>query len=77
MPLPPLLPVPEIHEQLQAVFPEGTANRNFVTREIVAKTIFVMLHIGAIEGAPYRLRPDQVTRMTNAQALTDDDDRNA
>ena len=78
MPLPHLLPVPEIHERLLAVFPEGAANRNFVTREIAAKTIFVALYIGAIEGPPYRLRPDQVTRMTNAQAaLTDYGDRNA
>ena len=78
MPLPPLLPVPDIHERLQAIFPEGTANRNYVTREIAAKTVFVMLCMGAVEGADRWLRPDQVTRMTDAQAeLTGDADREA
>lgn len=31
MALPPLLPVPDIHERLQTIFPEGTENRNYVT----------------------------------------------
>ena len=68
MALPPLLPAPDIHDRLQAIFPEGTENRNYVTREMAAKTVFVMLYIGAIEGAECWLRPDQVTRMTDAQA---------
>ncbi len=68
MPLPPLSPVPEIHERLQVIFPEGTSNRNYVTREIAAKTVFVMLYLGAIEGTDRWLRPDQVTRMTDQQA---------
>ena len=41
MPLPPLSTVPDIHERLGAIFPEGTANRNYLTREIAAKTVFV------------------------------------
>lgn len=49
MPLPALFAVTDIHERLHAIFPEGTANRNYVTREIAAKTVFVMLYIGAIE----------------------------
>ena len=78
MPLPPLLPVPVIHERLQTIFPDGTANRNYVTREIAAKTVFVMLYIGAVEGAERWLRPDQVTRMTDAQAaLAEDANREA
>lgn len=78
MTLPPLLPVPEIHERLQAIFPEGTANRNYVTREIAAKTVFVMLYIGAVDGADSWLRPDQVTRKSDAQAaLESDSDRAA
>jgi len=78
MPRPPLLPVPDIHERLQTIFPEGTANRNYVTREIAAKTVFVMLYIGAVEGAECWLRPDQVTWMTDAQAaLTGGADREA
>ena len=64
--LPPLVPVPEIHGRLQNIYPEGTASRNYLTREIAAKTVFVMLYIGAVEGAERWLRPDQVTRMTDA-----------
>jgi hypothetical protein len=76
MPWPALLPVSEIHERLRVIFPEGTPNRNYVTREIAAKTIFVLLYIGAIDGAERWLRPDQVTRMTDAQAtLTGDEAR--
>ncbi len=76
MPLPPLLPVPEIHRRLQTIFPEGTANRNYVTREIAAKTIFVMLYVGAVDGEDRWLRPDQVTRMSDTQAaLSGDPDR--
>ena len=78
MSLSPLVAVADIHERLQAIFPEGTANRNYVTREIAAKTVFVMLYIGAVEGAECWLRPDQVTRMTDAQAaLATDQDREA
>ena len=78
MPLPPLLPVSDIHERLQTIFPGGTANRNYVTREIAARTVFVMLYVGAVEGAECWLRPDQVTRMTDAQAaLVEDASREA
>jgi len=78
MSLPPLPTVTDIHERLQIVFPEGTANRNYVTREIAAKTVFVMLYIGAVKGAERWLRPDQVTRMTDAQAMMESDpDREA
>ena len=77
MRLPPVLPVREIFERLRAVFPEGIANRNYVTREIAAKTVFVMLYVGTVDGSERWLRPDQVTRMTDAQAdLTGDDERN-
>ena len=78
MAFPPLLPVSGIHERLQAIFPAGTPNRNFVTREIAAKTVFVMLYLNAIDGSHSWLRPNQVTRMTDAQAaLTADTDREA
>jgi len=68
MPLAPLLAVADIHERLQAIFPAGAQNRNYCTREIAAKAVFVMLYTGAIEGSGRWLRPDQVTRMTDAQA---------
>ena len=70
MALPPLLAVADIHMRLQSIFPDGTANRNYVTREIAAKTVFVLLYIGAVEGAERWLRPDQVTRMTDGQAAS-------
>jgi hypothetical protein len=73
MSLPPLLPVREVQTRLRAIFPEGTPNRNYVTREIAAKTVFVMFYIGAVEGADQWLRPDQVTRMTDAQAASTGD----
>ena len=76
MALPALTPVSDIHERLRVIFPSGTANRNYVTREIAAKTVFVMMYIGAIEGSDHWIRPDQVTRMTDAQAAsTSDADR--
>jgi hypothetical protein len=76
MALPPLLCVPEIQNRLQIIFPDGTANRNFVIREMSARTVFTMLYTGAIEGNDRWIRPDQVTRMTDAQALiTDDQER--
>ena len=76
MSLPALLPASDIHKRLRTIFPEGTANRNYVIREIASKTVFVMLYIGAVEGTERWLRPDQVTRMTDAQAaLTADAER--
>ncbi len=68
MALPPLLSVAAIHARLEMVFPEGTSNRNYVVREMAAKTVFVMLYVGAVEGADRWVRPDQVTRMTDAQS---------
>jgi hypothetical protein len=70
---PPLLSVRDIQKRLLAIFPEGTPNRGYCTREIAAKTVFVMLYIGAVEGVN-RLRPDQVTRMTDLQAAKADDE---
>jgi hypothetical protein len=70
--LPPLLAVRAIQERLAAIFPDGTPNRGYCTREIAAKTIFVMLYVGAVEGQGW-LRPDQVTRMADSQAAVQDD----
>lgn len=76
MALPALLPVPEVHERLGIIFPEGTPQRNYLTREIAAKTVFTMLYVGAVHGAECWLRPDQVTRMTDEQAArTRDEER--
>lgn len=65
---PAMLPWNEIHARLPEIFPEGSANREHSIWEIAAKTIFVMLYAGAVEGAGRWIRPDQVTRMTEEQA---------
>ncbi|WP_119392863.1 BsuBI/PstI family type II restriction endonuclease [Taklimakanibacter lacteus] len=68
MTLPALPALPELHKRLQMIFPEGSPNRANCTWEIAARTVFVMLYIGAVEGGGTWLRPDQVTRMTDKQA---------
>ena len=76
MTLPAPLPWSYIHARLPVIFPEGSANREHSIWEISAKTIFVMLYVGAVEGSDRWVRPDQVTRMTDEQAaLTDSDAR--
>jgi len=66
--LPPLPDIGEIHRRLQVVFPEGTPQRGYCTREMAARTIFVMLYIGAIEGAGLWMGPKHVYRMGDAQS---------
>jgi hypothetical protein len=70
--LPPVIPVKTIARWLPEIFREGTSNRNYVIREISAKTIFVMLYVGAVEGTGRYVRPDQVTKMSDAQAVKSD-----
>lgn len=67
-PYPPLLPIPDIQQRLQEIFPEGTEHRTYMVREMAAKTVFVMLYVGAIEGANRWIRPSQVTDMSDSQA---------
>ena len=66
--LPALLDVAEIHARLQVVFPEGTPQRGYCTREMAARTIFVALYIGAIEGSERWLGPKHVYRMGHSQS---------
>jgi len=66
--LPPLLDISEIHRRLQVIFPEGTPQRGYCTREMAARTIFVMLYIGAIEGSGLWMGPKHVYRMGDAQS---------
>ena len=76
--LPPLLDVPEIHRRLLAIFPEGTPQRGYCTREMAARTVFVMLYVGAVEGSGVWLGPKHVYRMGIAQSeRRDDGDRAA
>lgn len=76
--LPPLLDVDRIRERLQVIFPEGTTpERARCTGLAAARTIFVMLYVGAIEGGEW-LAPKYVYRMGNSQAAkTRDTDRMA
>lgn len=66
---PMLLNYKEIQDRLELIFLEGITNRNYIVREMSAKTIFVMLYVNAIEGKDIWIRPDQVTKMTDSQAL--------
>lgn len=64
----PLPDISTIHERLDRIFPDGIADRNYVTREMAAKVVFVMLYINAIEGSNIWLAPKHVYRMTEQQA---------
>ena len=76
--LPTLPSVNAVQERLQLIFPDGTSNREYVTREMAAKSVFVMLYVGAVEDSGRWIRPDQVGRMTDEQAAKDrDEDREA
>jgi len=66
--LPLLLDVREIHRRLLQIFPEGTPQRNYCTREMAARTVFVMLYIGAVEGSSVWMGPKHVYRMGEGQA---------
>lgn len=75
---PSLISVKEIQQRLEFIFPEGLPNRSYLTRELAAKTVFVLLYTDAIEGRDKWIRPDQVTRMTDIQAQkTDEASRNS
>lgn len=67
-----MIPLSSIARWLPEIFWEGTANRPYVIREISAKTLFVMLYVGAVEGSDHYIRPDQVTKMSDAQAAKTD-----
>jgi len=75
--MPKLPTVARLAAWLPEIFPEGTPNRGYLTREISAKTIFVMLYVGAVEGRAQWIRPDQVTRMTDRQAAKTSDEARA
>jgi len=77
-PLPLLASVGEIHRRLQEIFPEGTPQRSYCTREIAARTVFVMMYVGAIDGKDTWIGPKHVYRMGDAQAaLQSDESRTA
>jgi hypothetical protein len=65
--LPPLLDVDAIRARLLAIFPDGTPERPRCTGLAAARTVYVMLYVGAIEGGEW-LAPKYVYRMGNSQA---------
>lgn len=72
-----LLEVPAlqiIRERLPIIFPDGTEHRQYIIREMAARTIYVMFYVGAVEGTDIWLRPSQVTDMTDEQAMKVDVD---
>jgi len=73
MSLPAYIPRSDVHARLQKIFPQGTPNRLYCTREMAASTVFAALYIGAIEGSGTRLAPIHVYRMTIERAARDDD----
>ncbi|MBG1252523.1 BsuBI/PstI family type II restriction endonuclease [Burkholderia pseudomallei] len=76
MSLPALLPIAEIQARLLSIFPAGLEMRGPLTREMAAKTIWVFLYGGMVEGQERLLRPSHVYFYTEDQALlTDDDER--
>jgi hypothetical protein len=68
MALPPYIPWELVAQRLPLIFPKGTPQRLYCTRELAAKTVFTALYIGAIEGSKQLLGPFHVYRMTDKQA---------
>ena len=63
----PLPDIAEIQKRLEFIFSEGIADRGYVTRDVAAKTVFVMLYINAIEGEGVWLAPKHVYRFAAQQ----------
>lgn len=57
-----------ISSRLAVIFPEGTENRNYVVRDMAARTIFVLLYANAVEGEDRWIRPSHIYFMTNEQS---------
>lgn len=74
MTLPKLLSWQNIRQRLLVIFPEGMTYRTYLTRDQAARTVFVALYIGAIEGQNIWLAPKHVYRMSDKQALSSGDD---
>ncbi len=74
--LPPYITRAEVQRRLPLIFPEGSPNRLYCTREMAASTVFALLYIGAVEGTGRFLGPKHVYRMSDEQAsLLEDDAR--
>ena len=72
MTLPPYINRENVLERLQLIFPNGTPNRLYCTRELAASTVFTALYIGAVDGQDVYLGPKHVYRMTHEQATIEE-----
>lgn len=72
--LPPYVSKSLIAERLPLIFPEGTPNRLYCTRDLAASTVFAMLYVGAVAGTGQYLAPKHVYRMTDQQSAQDNID---
>ena len=76
MTLPKLPSVADIHSRLERLFTPGLEMRKNLVREMAAKTVFVFLYGGMVDGADRCLRPSHVYFFTEDQAQkTSDEDR--
>lgn len=76
MSLPPLLAISDIQTRLVKIFPAGLEQRGALTREMAAKTVWVFLYGGMVEGQGRLLRPSHVYFYTEDQAtLVEDEER--
>lgn len=66
--LPRVPPLKTIQKRLPLIFSEGVEHRNYCVREMAARTIWVMLYAGAVEGFDRWARPSMITDMTDRQA---------
>lgn len=76
MSLPKLPDVAEIHTRLERLFTPGLEMRRNLVREMAAKTVFVFLYGGMVDGANCYLRPSHIYFFTENQAQkTGEEDR--
>lgn len=68
MSLPPVLTIAEIQARLEKIFPHGLEMRQNLVREMCAKTVYVFLYGGMVEGANRLLRPSHIYFYTEDQA---------
>ncbi len=68
MELPVVPALQTIRDRLPLIFPDGTEHRQYIIREMAARTIYVMFYVGAVDGTDVWLRPSQVTDMTDEQS---------
>lgn len=76
MTLPKLPSVADIHSRLERLFTPGLEMRKNLVREMAAKTVFVFMYGGMVEGVDRCLRPSHVYFFTEDQAQkSGDEDR--